>query len=192
MQIFPLTYEHFGPLKRDPETREIINFDAYCRGCKRALNNDRYATDEKFRTRARKRAAAWKARTDARRLVDPVFDAEYMARRRKWDQAAKQRAKQRATSVVSAPPPSSGHGPNMPAQPLARIIDAWAEREELDDATVAEFLGVTDRRFREWRHPGVCTRLEIADRCLLALDLNWFDVWSPEEYPEVAKMWEGE
>lgn len=190
----PRTTEFFTPIVRDRDTGEVSRFHPWCRKCFNATRREQQKTDEAHRLQ---RAAERRARYERQRQMFAEDREAYEAfreRRREIERAyaARRRAKRRNSEhAESRPAPTSGHGPNIPARPLMAVIASWQERERLDDLTAAERLGVSDRRMREWRKDGAWTRLEIADKCLIALDLLWWEVWDPEEYPEVARIWEG-
>ena len=87
----------------------------------------------------------------------------------------------------------------VPAGPLAVAMDRRIMRArfagEASDSTaqmaVCAACEVDPRRLSAWR-TGESTRttLDLADRVLIGLDLLWFDVWDPAEYPEVRAVFE--
>lgn len=189
----PLTDEFWSVGRRTRDGAE--RFESYCRTCKAADARVRYATNEERRERARERARQHREDVMRRRAEDPAFNAAWLERKR--EQSAREREvkrQRRAEAKRRAEQPqhgSSGTGPEMPARPLMVLIDAWMEREGLTDLAAAARLGTSDRRFRDWRKGGN-TRMSIVDKALIAMDMLWWEVWSPDEYPEVAKIWEGE
>jgi hypothetical protein len=54
-------------------------------------------------------------------------------------------------------------------------------------------VGVQQRAYYAWRvGERASVRFAVADRSLTAMDLNWWDVWDPVEYPEVARQFEAD
>lgn len=99
---------------------------------------------------------------------------------------------------------AAGRMPFLPAKPLgdvleARIQKALAGREyggvegstQPTRETVCQGYGATIRDLLDWksgRREGV--RFDTAERVMIALDLLWFDIWPPEEFPEVAAVFD--
>lgn len=80
--------------------------------------------------------------------------------------------------------------PMLPVAPLfdraRKLVDAL-EEAKLTREEACSTAGVAPRLFRQWETGIYATvRFDVADRVLIALGLNWFDVWDPAEYPEVA------
>jgi hypothetical protein len=186
----PLTDEFWSVGRRTVAGEK--RYESYCRSCKAADARVRYATDEQRRTAARARAARHREEMLRRRAEDPEFNAAFLERKRASSAREREvrRLRREEAKRVPAQQPSSGTGPEMPAQPLMVAIDAWIAREEITEVAAADRLGTTDRRFRDWRKGGN-TRMSIVDRALSAMDLLWFDVYDPATYPEVEAIWEG-
>lgn len=80
--------------------------------------------------------------------------------------------------------------PTLPVAPLlAAVVKACPGMTWRDTATRA---CLTDRTLRAWR-AGRYRHLQgaTADRVTTALGLRWEDIWPPEQFPEIAKAWEG-
>lgn len=185
----PLTEEHFTANQRNPDGT-VKAFYGYCKPCAAADRRDRYATDPEYRAKHEARRKRDNAKRAERRRTDPEFDAEYRAYRLAHNALYRQRRKARRQEVdKQAMQPNVGR--EMIVAPLMRTIEVWREREGLNEEEAAGRLGITPRRFWDWRHPGAKTRMSIVDRCLLGLDMLWWEIWPPVEYPEVAKIWEG-
>lgn len=183
----PRTAEFWAVSKRDGST--VQQLDSYCRPCRAADMRARYETDEKRKMDARARAKRQKQRIRERMAKDPVFAAEMRAKKRAWERNWKQRVAEREAAEETF---SSGTGPEMLVGPLMPTIDAWLVRMELDDEAGAKRLGVSSKRFREWRkRPDAKTRMSLVDSCLVGMDVLWFDVFDPAVYPDVAAIWEG-
>ena len=92
----------------------------------------------------------------------------------------------------------------LPSRPLVEAVQAVAHRETYANpwarpnggdsglGIVVLRAGIPARTWREWEsgHRPMA-QLDTADRVLTRLGLLWFDVWPPEDYPEVAQAWEG-
>lgn len=182
----PRTHEYFVPKRRDPKTGEIEAFHAWCRPCVNAVRRDRYATDLEFRRQFAKRDEKRRARVRQRRAVDPEYDRRYREHRAELSRVYVAKRKQGESQPLGSP---SIVGRELPGPPLAAAIDAWIAKEGIDDHTAGERIGVADRRFREWRIGGK-TRMSIADKCLVEMELLWWEVWPPDEFPEAVEIWE--
>jgi hypothetical protein len=181
--------ENFTPQRRGPNG-EVVKWQAWCRPCVRADRRARYASDPEVRRRVAERDARRRAEHRQRRAVDPEYIAEFrrhkaeMARKRYWE-------RKRAEAQPKPRTSSGGTGPNMIAWPLMDVVDAYIQREGIDEEAAAFRLGTTARRFNDWRRPGHSTRMSLIDRALLGLGLEWDQVYPPLWFPEIAKHWQG-
>lgn len=88
----------------------------------------------------------------------------------------------------------------LPAAPIVTALDHAARRRALmmgmydlrhAKASVCRQAGIGDRLVREWRaDPTALTTLDTADRILLAMGWMWWDIWAPEQFPQVAAMFD--
>lgn len=127
---------------------------------------------------------------------DPDQLEAYKQRQREYNATYRRRAGKAYRSGGELPTPVE----LLPSAPLAAAIVQVAAEEAQGDhghdrrlITVCERAGVSDRTMRFWRS-GVRTEVEfaVADRALLALDLLWWEVWPPEQFPDVAELFEPE
>lgn len=65
--------------------------------------------------------------------------------------------------------------------------------EKLSTGEICKRCGIRDRLWRDWK-AGTSRRvtLDVADRVMLGLGVLWWEVWDPQEFPEVAKVFEPE
>jgi hypothetical protein len=85
---------------------------------------------------------------------------------------------------------------DLPAAPLAAALSAYLSRnapmEHAGKAVTRHVLlsiGIQQRSYYAWCvGKRTSVRFVVADRALTAMDLNWWDVWDPVEYPEVARQ----
>lgn len=100
-----------------------------------------------------------------------------------------------ATSSTSRTCPYCGHSTayggrrDIPGAPLARVIRRRMMQagEPLD--AFCSGLGTSARAVTNWEAGGMVSEVTV-DRLLIALGLLWFDVWSPEEFPRVAALFD--
>lgn len=186
----PRTAEFWAVSKRDGSN--VKQLDSYCRPCRAADMRARYETDEKRRRDARDRAKRQKARNRERMLADPVFADEMRRRKREYDRRYKWQRRAQALPAAGKPMGYSGVGPRLPVAPLWAAVERFmADRDMTKDATAALF-GVSERALYRWEHESKSVRLEAADAALVGMDLLWWEVWSPDEYPKVAAIWEAD
>jgi hypothetical protein len=90
---------------------------------------------------------------------------------------------------------------HLPARPLALIVRRYVDRQRLlpsgpeglgsavpSRERVIAPLGVVIRTLERWESGEIETvRASKADEIMVALGLHWWDVWDPDEYPEVAE-----
>jgi hypothetical protein len=82
----------------------------------------------------------------------------------------------------------------LPAAPLCVRVDDWLRfnmrHNEIGKALLEEslvHLGLGVRRYHEWCNgDALMVSVEVADRVLTALGLDWLDVWTREEHPRFA------
>lgn len=91
--------------------------------------------------------------------------------------------------TVSNPDSINGQKlPLLPVQPLRERVlrRVHALETQLTREEACEKVGVTTRMLNHWeRGTYDAVRFDVADRVLIALGLNWFDVWTEDEYPEI-------
>jgi hypothetical protein len=188
----PATLEHWAPGGMGFDGK--IRLDSYCRPCRAALSRDRARNPE---TRARTRESGRKKREQlkARRAADPVFDAQFRAKRREWER--KSRAKRKALDAAGVPAVEHHHpgGVQIPALPLAVFIEREVSKTQnrlnghapAMDTTLEKIcmkFGIASRRLREWREqPGCKVSLDVADRVITNADRLWFDIYDAELFP---------
>lgn len=187
----PLTEEHFSIDERDPDGKPIA-FHRYCRSCKAAEQRDRYHNDPQFRQQTLERNARQRAKTRQRAAADPDF----AQRRREYHREHSRRFRERRRQQPE-PFRSDDGGGMLPVEPLAdairRELEHLTERDFCDAPleVVAAICGTTDRTIRAWlASERIEVRLNIADRALIGLNLLWFEVWDPADYPDAARLWE--
>jgi hypothetical protein len=173
----PRDEEHFAVFTRH-EDGTPRHLDSSCRPCRRAYQRERYRTDPA--RRANQLAAARRQRERIR--ADPEELERQRARRRVWNATQRRRRKGERVPDGRRPQEDRPQGPRwagrLPAAPLLELVDALAEREGAE--TVCARLGLSGRTVRAWRNGERGeVRVDVADRALLALGLNW-DVWSEE------------
>jgi hypothetical protein len=86
--------------------------------------------------------------------------------------------------------------PELPSGPLADRVQAVIEAREnggdphritVTKEELCGTIGISSRSLERWLGGArTMVQFEVADRVLTALELNWWDVWEPAEYPEVA------
>lgn len=102
--------------------------------------------------------------------------------------------------------------PSLPARPLwLKINRMIAEERGSIYAVVPKFtnakgkpivdnarrvvclrLNVSERAYSNWQKEAATVAFDIADDVLRYAGWNWFDVWDPDDYPEVEAIFESE
>lgn len=97
-------------------------------------------------------------------------------------------------SVPVVPLPDDRRDPKglaFPGPPLAAALESYAARTGRPMSQMMEWAGSSYKRFEDWR-AGAGVKFDRADRALSLTDLLWWEVWPPEEFPEVAAIFEPE
>jgi hypothetical protein len=190
----PLTAEHWHRGGRG-------GLQGYCRPCANADGVARYRTNERRRRLARERAAEQRRRIRERRAADPEFDREYRQLQIAYNRAAQERAKARERGeqpVRQDGPVDDERGGLLPVAPLFGVVDAYIRRaqmhlvmhdveawEGVSTDALCENLGLDARYFTAWRSgERHLVQLDVADRVIQRLGVNWFDVYDEERFPE--------
>lgn len=189
----PKTLEFFCAIARD-DNGEVTRWHAWCRSCFNANRREMIRSNPELRAQALERRREYHRRQRELFERDPEAYRAHREHRKPIERASKERRAQATDDIPQrdTEPGWSGYGPSMPAAPLMTVLDAWMESEGMSDLAAAAQLGTSDRRFRDWRKPGATTRMSLVDAALVAMDLLWFDVYPPDQYPEVAAIWEAE
>lgn len=177
----PLDADHFY-------RRKGYNFQHICKLCSAALQRDRYKTIPHEREMAAARARRQKERRKKRRAEDPAYDAECRRRERERNRRYYDKT-HRTEPLAEVVEIERFAGPELPAPPLLEAIHTYAKRNGLTKEDAADHVGTNLRRINDWERKGgrAVVRESLADKILLALHLNWYEVWDPDEYPQVAK-----
>lgn len=105
--------------------------------------------------------------------------------------------------LVVAPPGADGAGaphtpgaadvrlPRLPGRPLGEAMREYARRTGRPLGCSMEWCGSSDKAVTSWAKGGRVD-YEAAERALAWTDLLWWDVWPPDEYPEVAAIFDPE
>jgi hypothetical protein len=152
----------------------------------------RYATSADRRAKACARARRRRDEIEARRLVDPEFDALIRARIRLH---SKDQRRQRRRRNLPAAPPS---GPELPALPLAVFIalEILDRRRELNghashvpvEEIVCESLGVDERSFHRWANDHGVVRFDMVDRVVVNSNVDYTDIYSSAVLRRTARL----
>lgn len=81
--------------------------------------------------------------------------------------------------------------PQLPGRPLGEAMRAYARRTGRPLTCSMEWCGSSDKAITRWAKGGRVD-YETAERALAWTDLLWWDVWPPDEYPEVAAIFDPE
>jgi len=81
----------------------------------------------------------------------------------------------------------------LPVEPLASLVTSVIEQREADAngersavvGTLCESLGISVRTLYRWKHEGTAVPVGVAERALLALEVEFESVWTPEGFPEL-------
>lgn len=87
---------------------------------------------------------------------------------------------------------------DLPAAPLAAALRDYLSRNvsmehggKMVTRHVLLGMGIQQRTYYAWcAGERASARFNVADAALLGMNLNWWDVWDPVEYPEVARQFE--
>lgn len=109
----------------------LPRFAPYCKSCIRAISRQKYLSNEHRRVKARERAKRQREEIRERRAVDPVFNAEYLARATRWRRASYERRRNPDPKPVE-------QGRKLPSAPLAE----WLRCEVVKFAGVREMSKV--------------------------------------------------
>lgn len=103
------------------------------------------------------------------------------------------RSASRAPSGIksSAARQPTGKGQRVDGRPLAAQLDRIATTRDLLLGDAQVWAGVDQNTISIWRRGGLAT-LHTIDRVLSTTDLLWWDVWPPEDFPEVAAVFDPE
>jgi hypothetical protein len=195
----PLIAEHWHRGPRDAEGAKA--WSSYCRPCANAEGVERYRTDARRRELTRERAKAQRQRIRERRAADPEFDREYRALQIAYFKAAKARKKARERGeepAKGAAPVDNEMGGLLPVAPLYSAVDAYIRRAQMhvvmhdvdardghSSEALCENLGIDVRSFTAWRSgERHLVQLDVADRVIQRLGVNWFDVYDADEWPD--------
>lgn len=173
-----------------------------CKGCKqkqlKALERRQRADPEKgpvLRAYYARLAREWRARNPER---DRARRKAYEERLRKDSMRYTRRLEnkrieyrlraERAGRTVRNLPARMGAepSPNLPAPPLAELLDGMAQQYEGGVAALGEALGFSPRNLYGWREgqrPYV--KFHVADRILTNAGVAWWEVWTEERYPDL-------
>lgn len=181
---FPRTEEFWSAARRNPDGT-IKTLNGYCKACDRAIQRDRYWSNEAFRQRRIARSANRLRLENERRAVDPEFDAQIRAK------LADKARRRRVRDKPKVPKTRQPAGPEIPVGPLLQFVDGVVKREGLEFGTnaphsanqtrqevVCERLGVDPRRLSAWRSgEAATTRADLADRVMTNAGAFWWEVW---------------
>lgn len=181
----------WAALKADPQRLEE----------KRRRNREaQRAYRARFPEKARKAHREWEARVRA----DPARRARYLETQRIAHRLRMER--KRGVSVTEMRPYEPAAQPSyakarlrLPAAPLAAALERIVAKEgagQVDNdpgasarVAVCARAGIHERQLFAWR-TGEARQVHIdtADRVLVGLELNWFDVWDGEHYEAAARV----
>jgi hypothetical protein len=193
----PLDSKHFYEKKAWPATRPSQRFSRWCRSCENARRRERrQERHDELLQRERKRRA--ELHRDKKRHAE-VLELRRMAYRLK-----RERTEGVSVTDMRVIPP---RGPvledtitPLPAKPLADAFErcvvrarmsVYAETDVEARNRLCRLVGISPRNLFGWR-TGERDRVhfDVAGRVLQGLDMLWWEVWPPREFPEVAEVFE--
>lgn len=136
---------------------------------------------------------------------DPKRYAEYLENRRmthrlRMERQGRELQEMRLGKVMEEPTFD-----RLPVEPLVPFIRDLIEREQRNSAgdemdvqqgikaAVCAALGINVRTLYAWQHgERSMANFDTCDRILIALGRLWWEVWPPEQYPEMVSIWEGD
>lgn len=152
---------------------------------------NRLAWRRSWRARNRERYRETQRRYKARVKADPVRNARRLeAARIAYRLRAERAGRPFKTHQRPQHPPPERRFPRLPAAPLLNAVEKHVKLHGLTEVNAD--LGVDERAVRRWRK-GVdagkspTTTFNDAERALIALGLNLWDVWPEDEYPNIYK-----
>lgn len=210
-RVLPWTTEHYYVNKREPDG-SIKALYPKCKACTRQrVKEHRLRNYRKVRAREKELREArmrdpefverqrryWEAHRERERNDPRALRRARETRRMTQRLRAEREGRPSAESDAALRDEAGGY---LPAAPLADAIRRWmagivdATREDaaaacgVDARTIFGWLGPDDKP-----GPGAYeqVRLDAADRALIGLDLLWFDVWDPVEFPRAVELFEG-
>jgi hypothetical protein len=211
-------YQRTGRAAKERRKRDNIRRQAaHARRRERMATDPEYAASE--RAKWARRGRRWRhanperARAQAKRYREKLKrDPVRLRRHRENERIAYRLRRERQVGRLGERQRQEGQRdeanatlPMLPARPLAEAVErviaarqAVATNGEGDEAMpaegreqVCETLGITDRALFDWKTGRRrMVRSDTADRVLVRSGLLWFDVWSPEQYPDVARRLE--
>lgn len=128
---------------------------------------------------------------------DPARMAEYRRKEREYNATyRRKKGKKARLHIIDIGAASEV----VPVAPLVSAILAKESRMNPDRhghdrslLVLLERCSLHERVFRRWRSgEATSTSIDRADRVLIGLDLLWWDVWPPDEYPAVAAIFDPE
>lgn len=192
-QVKPLTAEHWSPVKRG-EDGSVEKWYSWCKPCTTAIHRERYHSDPEYRRRHAVHSARVHERVRERMRTDAEFAEQtrqaWRERTKRYRERLRQADEQPEGEVVRM---SQAGGERIPSAPLVAAIDREVERSDRPVGVVCESIGVNERRVTAWRSGEYkLVALDLVDRVLIGLDLLWWEVYSPDEFPQVAEIFEPE
>lgn len=189
--VKPLTAEHWSPVKRG-EDGSVEKWYSWCKPCTTAIHKERYHSDPEYR----RRHAEYSARVHERTVERMREDEEFAERTRQLWRERTRRYKQRKRAGITLSPVVErvqAGGEKIPCAPLLGALDREAARSGRPVGMVCESIGVDERRVTAWRSGEYkLVALDLVDRALIGLDLLWWEVYPPDEFPQVAAIFEPE
>ena len=212
-QVKGLTRRNFYLIRSVPKGQRPrpVDFGWHCKPCTTARTteiNRRRANDPVTREEMRAKRRAWQRewrrknpeayRAAQRRWrAKAIRDPEMHARMLENARIQHRLRRERAGLPVREPRPNeleTSIGSNLPAKPLANVIERYVNRRQAllltrgvpkgeSREVICEELGITSRTLRDWRSGGRrYVRAGAADVVLTALGLHWWDVWHCDEH----------
>lgn len=175
------TGAYFRRIMADPVTR--AEYRAKHAGWRRA-----------WRNRNRERDLESHRRWWQRMMADPERHRRYLESVRLGYHLRKERRGEQSRPRNSAQRPAAEEGFSaLPAFPLGDAVCALAEREGIDFATACARMETPERTVFAWvQREREIVQFDVADRALTRLDLFWWEVWPPDAYPDVQRIFEGD
>lgn len=156
----------------------------------------RKASQKRWRTNNRERAAAAARRYRARRKADPRRHAEHLEHRRIAYALKREREGKPVRWHTSKAAKAPSRSPKrVPTAPMVAFIDGLIERRRAVENLIAENrgamnsvvadvcrdLGITDRTLRRWRKESNLS-VALAEKVLLAAEVDWHEVYSYDDH----------
>lgn len=150
----------------------------------------RRASSKRYIERHPDRVKARRKRYHEKVMADPEAHAKMLEYHRMNTRLRQERKGRSLGSIVPSKTARKLKEPKrrLPAPPLAAFVEQKiAERQDLASIEeVCSDLGVEPRSFRAWRDGSrELVQIGVAERVLLNADVDWEDIYKPDEFPEL-------